>query len=77
MARPRVVELLEGLLAEARSGTLTDLFAVYRYGDGGYDACYDTGDLEDLLVQVGTEAIAARGALYRDRTDGANDETRH
>ena len=57
---PRVVELLEDMLAEARAGELTGLFAVYTTPDGAHGGAWATDDLNDLLFHVRTEAIGAR-----------------
>lgn len=52
--------MFEDLLDAARSGELTAAFVVYQRDDESYDACYQTEDLDDLLLQVRTEVIRAQ-----------------
>lgn len=59
------VALLTELLDAAKRGELQDIFAVYRRGDGQYDSCFNTNDLDDLLYEVGGEVIRARSAAQR------------
>lgn len=66
--------MLEELLDAARSGELTAAFIVYQRDDDSYDACYQTEDLGDLLLQVRTEVIRAQ--TMNDAVEQAV-ETRH
>lgn len=66
--------MLEELLDAARSGELTAAFIVYQRDDESYDACYETEDLGDLLLQVRTEVIRAQ--TMNDAVEQAA-ETRH
>jgi hypothetical protein len=55
-----LVAILEEMLDAARSGELAAAFIVYQRADGTHDACYETDDLGDLLLQVRTEVIRAQ-----------------
>lgn len=55
-----LVAMFEELLDAARGGDLTAAFIVYQRDDESYDACYQTEDLGDLLLQVRTEVIRAQ-----------------
>jgi hypothetical protein len=54
------IDLLTGMLAEAKAGNLDRLFVVFRDGDGDYTHDYSTDDLDDLILQVRTEVIVAQ-----------------
>lgn len=66
--------MFEEMLDAARSGELTAAFIVYQRDDESYDACYQTEDLGDLLLQVRTEVIRAQ-TMNDDVEQSA--ETRH
>lgn len=55
-----LVASLEVMLDDARSGEIVGLFVVTRSADGEYSCCYQTEDLDDLLLQVRTEVIRAQ-----------------
>lgn len=67
MRKPRpneeVIAILEGLLVEARVGKLPDIFVLSRDGEGEYACDYWTGDLPDLLYELGN-------VILRERADG-------
>ncbi|MGY3265818.1 hypothetical protein [Lysobacter sp. HA35] len=73
MPRPveEVVAILRDLLDAAERGTVTDVFVVYREKTGEYGSAFWTFDLDDLLVQIGTETIYIRGRVERP------DDSRH
>lgn len=51
---------MESLIECVRNGSVTELFAVYKFADGDYESMYDTDDLDDMCVQVRTELIRAQ-----------------
>lgn len=57
-----VVEILEGLLIEAKAGRLPDIFVLTRNDAGDYASDYWTGDLPDLLYELGTVILQERAA---------------
>lgn len=54
------IDLLTGLLDDAKAGNLNRIFVVFRDGDGDYTHDYATDDLDDLILQVRTEIIVAQ-----------------
>lgn len=54
------IDLLAGLLDDAKAGNLNRIFVVFRDGDGDYSHDYATDDLDDLILQVRTEIIVAQ-----------------
>lgn len=59
---PEVIALLEQWLAEARAGRVTDVFLLARDDGGEYTSDYWTGDLPDLLYELGTVILQERAA---------------
>lgn len=59
---PEVISILEGLLVEARAGRITDIFVLTLDDGGEYASDYWTGDLPDLLYELGTVTLQERAA---------------
>lgn len=55
-----VIAILEGLLVEARAGRLPDVFVLSRDREGEYATDYWTGDLPDLLYELGNVILRER-----------------
>lgn len=68
---PEVIAILTDLLNAAEKGVITDVFVVYREGGGEYGSAFWTDDVDDLLVQIGTEQLCIRACVER------ADEPRH
>lgn len=59
---PKLVEMLSAYLDAARKGNITDVFLLVRYADEEYDHDYWTGDLPDMLYELGTSILTERMA---------------
>lgn len=57
---PKLVEMLSAYLDAARKGNITDAFLLVRYADEEYDHDYWTGDLPDMLYELGSAILTER-----------------
>jgi len=69
-ADPELVAILRDALAAAERGEITDLFVLYGLR-GEYGSAWHTGDMDDLVLQLGSEH------LYLRARQGRADDTRH
>lgn len=62
-----MIELLEKMLADARKGLITEIYAVLRWSDGEYDDAYDCADIQLMLSEVQQLALRTRIRAAREK----------